>query len=108
MDRAVAEPPDDVGRFRLESRTPFWALPAGIGFAVLKERLRLRPLAEREAAMKIEVSDCTLVDELAHTLRGYDYRVIRSGANELRVGLGLSTGGRFECSGRPSSSSTST
>ena len=38
--------------------------------------------------MKIEVSDCTLVDELAHTLRGYDYRVIRSGANELRVGLG--------------------
>jgi len=72
MDRAVAEPPDDVGRFRLESRTPFWALPAGIGFAVLKERLRLRPLAEGEAAMKIEVSDCTLVDELAHTLRGYD------------------------------------
>jgi len=38
--------------------------------------------------MNVQVSDSTLVDGLADTLRGFGYAVARTGCQRLHVGLG--------------------
>jgi hypothetical protein len=62
-------------------------------FATTKLSSGPSPAATREgatAAMRIEVSDSTLVDELAQALRRCEFSVVRTGAQRLHVRSGAS------------------